>query len=249
MPAERLSIDDLVILGRGAPDRMRDGRITICAAGWSKTHGFMRIYPTRTSSPLRQWNVVSVPVERNPLDSRQESWKIQGSKSEWDNLDRRIEVVGQLDQPERRTVIRALVSPCVNAINESRASLGIVHPVELSGSLSERADVDRDVQLTLTGPPQQRTKHGYRFQPRLTYRCSGCTSVSPHDQQVIEWGCYEWFRKNPGLESQVFDNLHIGDGDYEKHLFVGNQANHRSSFLVITVLRWKEVSLAEFLRP
>ncbi|MGD1098728.1 MAG: hypothetical protein ABR888_00035 [Thermoplasmata archaeon] len=239
MPSEQLTIDDLVLLGRGAPDRIRDGRITICAAGWSKTHGFVRIYPTRTSSPLRQWNQVAVPVERNPLDSRPESWKIQGSKSEWNTLDRKIEVVGELKQPDRRRVIRELVSPCVNSINESRVSLGIVRPVEMSGFLDERTDVDDGIQLTLTGPPQQKTKQGYRFQPRLRYRCSGCTAAESHDQQIIEWGCYEWFRKNPGLEAQVFENLRLEDPAYEKHLFVGNQANHRVSYLVITVLRWK----------
>jgi len=40
------TIDDLIMLGRGAPDTMRDGRVTICAAGWSPTLGFVRIYPT-----------------------------------------------------------------------------------------------------------------------------------------------------------------------------------------------------------
>jgi hypothetical protein len=240
MAPERFRIDDLVILGRGAPDKIRDGRITICAAGWSRTHGFVRIYPTRTSSPLRQWSRVSVPVERNPLDSRRESWKIQGSKDEWDTLDRKIEVVGEVTGLERRDLVQSLVSPCVNLLNDSRASLGVIRPVELSGELSARTDVDQGIQMTLTGLPQQKTKHGYRFQPRLKYRCSECQAAQLHDQQVIEWGCYEWFRKNPGAESQVFQNLHIGDSEYEKHLFVGNQANHRASYLVITVLRWKK---------
>ncbi len=50
---------------------------------------------------------------------------------------------------------------------------------------------------------------------------------------------FEWFRKNPGKDAQVFENLGIGNRTWEHHLFVGNQANHRTSFLAIGVIRWK----------
>jgi hypothetical protein len=240
MPIESTRIDDLVILGRGAPDQMRDGRITICTAGWSERLGFVRVYPTRTTSPLRQWNVVSVPVEKSTTDSRQESWKIQGSKSEWDRLDGRIEVTGRLEGESRRTLVRRLASGCVNLTNEAHGSLAVVRPVSLAGYLSERSDVDLAVQRTLFGGELEKTKRAYPFQPRLRYRCSDCRAQGEHDQQLIEWGCYEWFRKRPGEESKVFDNLHLGDSDWEHHLLVGNQANHRQSFLSIGVLRWKK---------
>jgi hypothetical protein len=237
---EQELIDDLVVLGRGAPDKIKDGRVTICVAGWSKRLGFVRIYPTRTSSPLRQWNRVSVRVERNPLDSRAESWKIRGSKSEWDQLDRKIEVLGQASSSEKQTLVRGIVSPCVSTLNDARVSLGIIRPVELRGYLDKRGDVDHDVQLTLSGPPLEKTKKNYDFQPRLEYRCSNCAAVGSHDQQIIEWGCYEWFRKNPGREEFVFDNLQLSNPEYEKYLFIGNQSAHRMSYLVITVLRWKK---------
>lgn len=232
-------IEDLVILGRGAPDQMRDGRITICTAGWSDRLGFVRVYPTRTTSPLRQWNVVRVTVERSPSDSRKESWKILGSKNEWDRLDSKIEVLSQLGKPERRHLVRRLISGCVNETNDALGSLAVIKPVQLEGYLSERSDVDTAIQRTLFGPDLERTKGGYGYQPRLRYRCSRCTAADGHDQQLIEWGCYEWFRKEPGKEAQVFENLRIGDPDWEHHLFVGNQANHRRSFLTIGVLRWK----------
>lgn len=232
-------IDDLVILGRGAPDQMRDGRVTICTAGWSERLGFVRVYPTRITSPLQQWNVVSVPVERSPTDSRDESWKIRGSKSEWDRLDSQIKVTGRLEGTARRNLVHRLVTNCVNLTNERRGSLAIVRPVGLVGYLGARSDVDESVQRTLDRGDLPRIKQGYAFQPRLRYRCSGCTTTDGHDQQLIEWGCYEWFRKNPGQEGQVFENMRIGDSGWEHHIFVGNQANHRTSFLSITLLRWK----------
>ena len=232
-------IDDLVILGRGAPDQMKDGRVTICTAGWSGRLGFVRIYPTRTSSPLKQWNVVSVEVERSRSDSRPESWKIQGSKDEWNRLDHKIQVIDQLKGLDRRNLIRRLVTGCVNDTNDAHGSLAVVRPVRLEGYLGERSDVDASVLKTLFGGALERTKKGYQFQPRLKYECSACRAKGGHDQQLIEWGCYEWFRKQPGKEEQVFENLGIGNPAWEHHLFVGNQANHRQSFLTIGVIRWK----------
>jgi hypothetical protein len=234
-----MRIDDLVMLGRAAPDTLRDGRTTICAAGYSRTHGFVRLYPTRLTSPLKQWSIVSVPVERNPQDTRGESWKIEGSKGEWDDLDSKIEVTGELARPERIQLIPGLSSPCVMMLNESRVSLGIVRPKELRGYLSERSEVDPTVQTTLFGGRTPKTKANYKLQPRLEYRCESCTSVAAHDQQIVEIGCYEWFRKNPGGEAQVFDNLRLADPEYEKFLLVGDQAHHRGSYLVIGILRWK----------
>jgi hypothetical protein len=235
-----MRIDDLVMLGRAAPDNLRDGRTTICAAGYSPTHGFIRLYPTRLTSPLRQWSIVSVPLEKNPKDTRAESWKIEGSRGEWDTLDSKIQVTGKLSPTEKIWLIPSLVSPCVADLNESRLSLGIVKPAELRGYLSARSDLDSTVQLTLSGEPTPKTKANYRLQPRLEFRCGQCRSGSAHDQQIVEIGCYEWFRKNPGHEAQVFDNLHVADSEYEKFLLVGNQAYRRASYLVIGLIRWKK---------
>jgi len=239
---EPRDIDDLVILGRGAPDVLKDGRVAICVAGWSRTLGFIRIYPTRLTSPLQQWSIVSVRVEKNPTDSRRESWKIVGSASDWDRLDENIRVLGSLDRDERKTLVPTLVSGCVSTLNESHVSLGIVRPSELRGYLSAREDVDHTVQRTLLGGSVPKTKINYPLRPRAQYRCGECHAENGHDQQIIEIGCYEWFRKNPGKEAQVFENLRMNDPEYEKYLLVGNQANHRTSYLVIGVIRWKRAA-------
>ncbi len=238
VPEQRI-ISDLVVLGRGAPDTMRDGRVTICVAGWSRSLGFVRVYPTRTSSPLRQWNVVTVPVERNPGDNRPESWKIQGSSSEWDLLDRKVRVERRVGRDEKLRIVPPLVTGCVKELNDNRLSLGIVRPSALGGYLSERSDVDHTVQSTLLGGLLPKDKGGYPYQPRLKFRCGKCMSNDGHDAQVIEWGWYQWFRKNPGKEEQVFENAAVDDSAYEKYLLMGNQNNHRTAYLVIGVIRWK----------
>ena len=120
-------IDDLAILGRGAPDRLKDFRETVCTAGYSNKLGFIRIYPTKTTSPLVT-DVLSVEVDRDSRDTRHESWKVVGSKKEWDVLNRKINVIGKLNQREKEELIANHLDNCVFDINDQKRSLGIIKP-------------------------------------------------------------------------------------------------------------------------
>jgi len=126
MISERLVIDDLVILGRAVPEPIKNGRVTVCTGGYSPKLGLIRVYPTKPSTPIRRWDIVRVPVEKDPRDTRTESWKIQGSRSEWERLDEKVEVVGRLKSDDRPNLVANLTDGCVNEINEARRSLGIV---------------------------------------------------------------------------------------------------------------------------
>jgi hypothetical protein len=197
----------------------------------------VRIYPTKMDMPLRQWSIVKVPVERNPQDTRRESWKIQGSKSEWDRLNEKIQVVGELKHEKRLTLITNLVDDCINTINEEKRSLGIVKPIIEKYYFSEQEDYDMSTQLTLLGMPLPKVKEQYSIVPRIRYRCSNCKSRNPHDQQVIEWGFYEWIRRNPEKPDQVWENARINSPKHEIFFFVGNLFRRRNIFLIISVLR------------
>ncbi len=230
-------IEDLVILGRSSPDRMRDGRVSTCTAGYSEVHGFIRLYPTRLNSPLKVWNVVRVSVETNPRDFRAESWKIEGSKSDWEHLDEKIEVVGRVEGLDRMELVTSLISGCVSDLNDERRSLGIVEPSWKECYFDERETYDPTTQLTLWGKTAISNKNGYHFQPRIRYKCSKCKAIRYHDQQLLEWGVYEWFRKNPGKESQVWENLFWKEKQQRIFFLVGNLAFRPSSFVIISVLR------------
>src|SRR6266581_5112319 len=80
MQSEKIVADDLIVLGSAVPDVISDERITVCTVGYSKGLGLVRVYPVPHVSDMKRWNIVDVPLERNPKDSREESWKIQGSK-------------------------------------------------------------------------------------------------------------------------------------------------------------------------
>lgn len=236
-------IKDLIILGRACPEPLRDGRVTVCMAGWSEARGFIRIYPTRADMKWHRWDVVEVEVERNERDTRAESWKIAGSKEEWDTLAEKVKVTGRVDsRDERRNLAANLTDDCVNALNEQKRSLGIIKPNQiLKTYFADNAEYGKLVQQGLPGLTELdsvQTKRDFSSEPRIRYRCPNCqTQQGYHDQQVLEWGFFEWFRKHPDNLEQVWENAQIDREDTDIYLFVGNQAAHRTSFIIISVLQ------------
>lgn len=245
MSKEQLEIDDLLVLGNAVPDIISDLRISVCTAGYSKKYGLIRIYPVRIDSPMARWNIVSIPLERNPKDTRQESWKVQGSKTEWDKLNSKIKLIGKVeDREEKLSILEELNKKfgagCIEQINSAKASLGIIEPEILSCEIADREDYEPYVQGTLDKKIPFLTIKNYPVQPRIKYKCTDCKAKNPHNQQVIEWGVYQWIRQNPKDKwDQVWKNLHIGEKNYYTSFLVGNQALHRSSFMIISVFRMK----------
>lgn len=237
---EKRVIDDLIVLGKAVPSEIHDGRATVCTAGFSEELGLVRLYPTNVFSPLTRWNIVKVPVERDKQDSRCESWKIQGSKREWEHLHEKIEVVGQLSKSKRHDLVAGLIDTCVLDINDEHRSLGIIKPVIEKCYFKEEPNYDPTTQQELFGGFKPTTKKQYPEYPRIRYRCSDCKAKTHHDQQVLEWGFYEWMRKNPNNIEQVWENVRIHSEDREKYFFVGNQRNQRTSFMIISVLTFKK---------
>ena len=187
--------------------------------------------------------MIKLTVERNDRDTRKESWKIVGSKGEGESLADKIEVVRQVEsRDERRNIIGNLTDTCVNVINEAKRSLGIIKPAEIRRTyFKENSKYGQLMQMGLPGMTELgsvKVKSDFPDEPRITYRCPDCLAVAQkHDQQVLEWGFYEWFRKNPGNEAQVWENAGFGKPNTDIYLLVGNQMAHRTSFMVISVLR------------
>ena len=242
-------MDDFIVLGRATPERMENGRTTVCTAGYSPNYGFLRIYPTRMDTPLHWWDIIRVPLERNPQDARKESWKIEGAKGEWDKLNEKIEVLKKLPLSDRLTLIDNLVDGCINDINEAKRSLGIVKPMIEKCYFSKQDEYDTLTQMTLLGRPLPKVREQYPMMPRIKYRCSCCNAKGAHDQQVLEWGFYEWIRKNPDKKDQVWDNVRISSKAHKIYFFVGNVFRYQSSFMIISVLRLPKGSITKSLFP
>lgn len=75
----------------------------------------------------------------------------------------------------------------------------------------------------------------------MSYRCPDCTAKNGHRQQILEWGVYEWNRKNPCRAEQVWENLRLDDPGRVKWFLVGSQARYRNAFMIISVIRLKAV--------
>jgi hypothetical protein len=239
MSNDKQVIDDLVILGMSCPDELHDGRKTVCTAGYSSKLGFIRIYPVPTWAGLSRWDIVQVPLEKNPADVRDESWKIEGSKSQWNELHKKIKRVDKLDRKVAISILEKNVVDCVSTLNENHISLGIIKPTSMEPYFSKRDTYDGSVQVTLDSETLFRTIHNYKVQPRIKYRCSGCKLTNPHDQQIIEWGVYEWLRNNENEMDQVWENLHINDPLWTHYFLVGNQVRHLTSYMIISDFRFK----------
>lgn len=249
---EHMVIDDLIILGKAVPEEIRNGRRPNCVAGFSPAHGFIRLFPARWDMPLKRWNIVKVPVERaiRPrYDSRKESWKIIGSRSEWDRLSDKVELVGKYSPKKRYHLIESLVDDCcVQDIYASRRSIGIIKPHIIKYYLKEQEDLETYVQKTLDDTFRVNIKDEYPIEPRIKYQCSKCKARRGfHDQQLLEWGAYEWFRKNPDNLEQVWENLGFDNPDYDKYFLVGNLLQYKNAFIIISVIRFKKTSSTRLL--
>lgn len=233
-------IDDLVVLGRAAPEPLSDGRYTVCLGGYSPEIGFVRLYPThRGMTQCKRWNIISVPVQdAGPDDTRTESYKIAGSGESRKAAIKDVKKVGRLKKPERIRLVNRLAGDCTARLNERRESLGIVKPAEIGDYYLEDTP-GNTVQVTLDGD-ERKGKRDYPHKLYIKYRCDDCGLKSKwHDQHCIEWGVYQYWEKNdtPG---KVVDALRLTNPDWEHYFFVGNLNHQRTSFIIISDLRFKK---------
>lgn len=102
--------------------------------------------------------------------------------------------------------------------------------------------MDEAAYIDIIEPAVIRTKRDYPMQPRFEYRCGNqCQSRSRHDQQLLEWGCFEFIKKCHDYNQihDIWRNMGIGNKEWRHFFVVGNQANQRTSFMVINVIRQK----------
>ena len=248
MVDEEKTIKDMIVLGQAAPVELKDGRKSICTAGWSPHEGMVRLYPVPTTTKARMWSKVEVPVVRNNQDVRYESWKIQGSKAEWDTLKNKIKDNGKITQKEiKKEVLTEIMKKhsygCVNELNDERGSLGIITPQIIETYFEDRVKFESTIQMTLDSNVKYMSSANFKKVPKIKYRCSNCKAkLGYHDQQLLSWEAYEWMRNNPEEKyDQLWENLGFNSPDWERYFLVGNQAYHLKSFMIISVIRFKKV--------
>lgn len=211
-------LDDGIILGSSYIYHLKDGRECRCSAGYSPSMGFFRLYPVNGySNKIKMWNIIETPIEKNWNDWRHESWRVPDHRTPV-YADSKVKVLGHLSKEERINLLKKLTSTCPAKLNEKKVSLGIVKPKILDWGLEEG-------------------------KPYVRYSCLPlCFCGSTHHQQILDWGAYEWMRKQPEKSNQIFENYHFGEPDWNHYFLLGNSYRAPKSFMVISVIRWKNDS-------
>lgn len=232
----RTTLHDFVMLGTTVPEqRRRDGRTFVCSAGYHEGHGLIRIYPLGMQGAPRRWTRNTVAVERNPEDSRKESWRLAGDRTPEShsaiNL-RSFTPWATVGKSQRADLVpdRFYVESIAQA-NAERRSLALLRPSSVDfqwtpPDSSKRIDVDQLELLSFERPDGRPERL-----PRLIFT----DTDGRHALQVREWGLHELIRRN----SLDYAAQHAEKAlrlSAASTLLIGNINAHRNSWLVISVL-------------
>lgn len=238
---ETQTLEDVVILGRAAPESLSDGRLSGCTGAWSEHLGFVRLYPCDPQSDLfSRWDVIDVEVERNPADNRDESWKL--ARSDQASC---ITKTGEYTKQQRATLLNFVTDDCVEDINDRGRSLGIVRPESIGLEFREWDDDDGTIQTRLFEDQDEwepETRDEFDYEIRIEFTCPDCkTQQGYHNKTLLEWGAYIGMKTNNLQDASELEPFyHLNEDEYKHYIFVGNQNNHRTAFIAINVLWMKD---------
>ena len=233
-----ITLHQFTMLGKTVPQRTKDGRTYVCSAGYTPDLGLVRIYPLPLSGVPARWGTYRIDVERNPKDSRPESWRLAHDRepARHATANRHFTHVGDIRAQDRPHLVpdRYYVNSIQEA-NERRLSLAMLRPHDVRiewtkpGTSKHLTPLDiHQMELFPAWPHDQQPQHRV---PRVVFDDDG----GHHELQLRDWGAYRLIEKNGS--DYAYDHmtraLHLGD---RSALLVGNINNQRTAWLVIAVL-------------
>jgi hypothetical protein len=232
-------LEDFVMLGTTVPEpNSRDRRIFVCSAGVSEEYRkLIRLYPLARRRVPERWGMYRIQIERNPNDSRDESFQVYGDRTgpahQWINY-RFEERVKRCSEHSRAGLLRRHAVGSIKEANARRLSLAILHPHQLELNFQENPASAASPELTLfdtCDESPQTAAQRFQWMPRISFR----DDDGRNNLMLRDWGAFELQRKN--TERYFLDNLegalHLTN---QSSLLVGNMNNQRNAWLVISVL-------------
>lgn len=241
-------LEDFIMLGTTVPEPNGDGRVKVCSAGISPELGkLIRVYPLARRNIPTRWHGYRVPLERNPKDSRPESWKIAGDRTPGahEHINDLFEPLhGEYPRSKRAALLGGHVVGSIEEANERKLSLAVIHPesVELTFDYNEDSP-DSPQEALFELPPGTEIPAGakrFPLMPRIRFK----DETRMNHLMLRDWGAYELQRKalkelGPAAGCDYFRNgleqaLHLDRN--RSSLLVGNIHRHFTSWLIISVL-------------
>ena len=256
VPEEQpFKLTNLLVLGQGAPNTPKslNHQRATCVALWSETDNkYYRIYPVPCGI-VGDWDYIDVEVIKSKTDTRKDSFKVYNSDKEWPKI--RIKVLSKkISREEKIELVKKLATETISKAEKERANFAIIDPKETNFIIEQRKseEIDKnqhklsdysEIGEDLDQDPQNQKAYPWRI--KLGYTCKGdcfCQKTKPHRQTIVEWGAYEWMRKNSKDKDhckKLEDNYRLKNKEWKHWLLVGNQKLHPHKYLVVKIIRFK----------
>jgi hypothetical protein len=223
-----------ILLGVGAPNLCRDGRKTMCAILLSDELGLIRIYPLPGNESFPVWSKLHVEIEKSQTDNRKESYKVKYH-----------EVIGHpiTCQDQKREVLESCVlksglEDCQDFMNapERRGSIAMVKLQR------ETLTAAMDMKMPTSAPDDEEfgwiiTQAQHWQKPYLSWKSE---QGKAHKTHLVAREVYEGLRKNPEQPWNIYNNMQIGNPDWEHWLLMGNMRDHRNVWVGVHLHRLKK---------
>jgi hypothetical protein len=227
---------DAVVIAKGAPNRCRDGRKVMCAIAVSQSLGLIRIYPlsVENDSDIAIWSVVKLSLTISNTDNRKESYRVQS-----------YEVTGDIKVPSEKM---ALMESCIldsgdidpiDYQNERRKSIAIVKSVGPVGAMLAARESGGGIVASDDDEGFVMTQADFPFKPYVQWTSKQGKSHTTH---LVGQEVYMGMLHNQATPFRIFENLRIGDRDYDHWMVLGNMKDRRNVWVAAHLHRQKKIA-------
>lgn len=226
-------IIEFIPIAKSIPEwSKRDEMLYSCAIGVSPQKGLMRLYPVPVNG-VSLWRKYGVPVERNKLDSRKESYKMPcvARKEGWIGIEHEMDDKGYANKSSVLRYLRSCVSNSISELNAQRRSVGVILVDAVNAGWKPNNGFINTLQVGLFEEVElsnfvKYTKASRQYESRISFK----DADGQHNLQLNDWSIYEGHRKLPYADPFRFYN------DKGGLLLVGNMNAHRNNWIALKLL-------------
>lgn len=223
-------LEDVIMLARTVPEPSKKYGVRVCSVAYSpELKSLIRIYPLLPGESMKQRHKFRIELERNPFDSRIESFKKISHTATGE----------QATKDDIKDILDQLLVQDVTLLNDARLSLGALKASSKTYfvNMKSKAFVDPS-QLCLFGKPDLashvfKTGQDYAHIPYITIPMLSKQKTF----QLREWGIYRLLEKHNGNISDTYLRGIFKDDD--AYLIVGNLNGCRTVWIVCSYYTFK----------